>query len=180
MTDKIIPAEDEITCFRASMDGVQRIETDRIVPEHPKPPPHPIQTWKDEAKVMEVILDHPYNPEELQPGDAICFNRPGIQNAVLRKLRRGHYRIGAEIDLHGMSAAMARDALIRFLEHAQHSASRCVRIIHGKGHRSSNHGPVLKPLVCRWLSKRDDVLAFSSARPADGGTGALYVLLKRK
>ena len=180
MTDKIIPAEDEITCFRASMDGVQRLKTDRVIPELPKPPPHPLQTWKDEAKVMESILHYPFDPEELQLGEAINYSQPGIQNAVLRKLRRGQYRIGAEIDLHGMTATMALEALTRFLKQAQHTASRCVRVIHGKGHRSSNHGPVLKPLVCRWLSKRDEVLAFSSARPTDGGTGALYVLLKRR
>ena len=180
MTDKFIPAEDEITCFRTSMDGVQRLKTDRVVPEHPKPPPHPVQTLKDEARVMEIILDYPYNPEELQPGDTIRFNRPGIQNTILRKLQRGHYKIAAEIDLHGMSGTMALEALTRFIEQAQRSSSRCIRVIHGKGHRSSNHGPVLKPLVHRWLSKRDDVLAFCSARPTDGGTGALYVLLKRK
>lgn len=180
MTDKISPFEDEITCFRASMDDVKRLETDRAFPELPKPPPHPVQTRKDEAKVMEMILHYPYDPEELQPGDAVHYTRPGIQNAVLRKLRRGHYKIGAEIDLHGMSASMALDSLARFLQQAQYSASRCVRVIHGKGRRSNNSGPVLKPLVCKWLSKRDEVLAFSSARPMDGGTGALYVLLRRK
>ena len=180
MTDKIIPAEDEITCFRALMDGVQRLKTDRVIPEPPKPPPHPVQTWKDDASVMEKILHYPHDTEELQLGDAINYNRPGIQNAVLRKLRKGQYRIGAEIDLHGMSAVVALEALTRFLRQAQNSSSRCVRVIHGKGHRSSNHGPVLKPLVCKWLSKRDEVLAFSSARPMDGGTGALYVLLRRK
>lgn len=180
MTDKIIPAEDEITCFRASMDDVKRLDTDRVFPEPPKPPPHPVQGRKDEARVMEMILHYPYDPEELQPGDVVCYTRPGMQSAIMRKLRRGHYKIGAEIDLHGMSASMALEALARFLQQAQRSASRCVRIIHGKGRRSSNDGPVLKPLVCRWLSKRDEVLAFSSARPMDGGTGALYVLLRRK
>jgi DNA-nicking Smr family endonuclease len=107
------------------------------------------------------------------------YARPGLQRTVMRRLRRGDYRIGAELDLHGMTADAARGELARFLREAIGRELRCVRIIHGKGLGSEGRGPVLKPRVARWLRQRDDVLAYCSARPADGGTGALYVLLRR-
>jgi DNA-nicking Smr family endonuclease len=180
MPKKAIPTDDEVTCFRESMDDVQPIRSDRVVHNLPKPPPHPVQTRKDEALVMEALLRSPYDIDDLQPGEAINYCRPGVQKTILRKLRKGQYRIGAEIDLHGLTASMAIDALTQFLRKMDHTQARCVRIIHGKGHRSGNQGPVLKPLVCNWLTRCDRVLAFSSARQIDGGTGALYVLLKRK
>jgi DNA-nicking Smr family endonuclease len=180
MPKKTIPTDDEVTCFRELMDGVQPIRSDRVVHHLPKPPPHPVQTRKDEARVMEMLLHTPYDIDDLQPGEVINFYRPGIQKTILRKLRKGHYQIGAEIDLHGLTASMAVEALTQFLKQLDHTQARCVRIIHGKGHRSGNQGPVLKPLVCNWLTRCDQVLAFCSARHVDGGTGALYVLLKRK
>lgn len=179
MTAKITPTEDEVNCFRELMEGVQRIQSDRVLPDHPKPPPHPIQTRKDPALVTETLLHSPHDPDDSQPGDTVSYCRPGVKKTVLRKLHRGQYSIGAEIDLHGMTAAMAIKALTQFLKQAHHCSTHCVHIIHGKGQRSSNQGPVLKPLVNHWLRNRDDVLAFCSAKPSDGGTGALYALLKR-
>ncbi|MCP4406934.1 MAG: DNA mismatch repair protein MutS [Gammaproteobacteria bacterium] len=178
MTSKIPPVEDEINYFRELMGGVRRIRSDRVLPNHPKPPPHPIQTRKDQAPVMKTLLHSPYDPDDTQAGDTVSYYRPGVKKTILRKLGRGQYSVGAKIDLHGMTAAKAIEALTQFLKRAQHSPSRCVCIIHGKGHRSSDQGPVLKPLVNRWLRERDDVLAFCSARPADGGTGAVYALLR--
>jgi DNA-nicking Smr family endonuclease len=86
--------------------------------------------------------------------------------------------VAAELDLHGMTSELARSALREFMAECRRRDHRCVRIIHGKGRGSSNRGPVLKGKVNRWLRQRDDVLAFCSARPVDGGTGALYVLLR--
>ena len=83
-----------------------------------------------------------------------------------------------EIDLHGLSAEDARDALARFLIESVERRHRCVRVIHGKGLRSGPGGPVIKRRIGRWLKRRDEVLAYASARPVDGGTGAVYVLLK--
>ncbi|GIX21620.1 MAG: hypothetical protein KatS3mg121_0403 [Gammaproteobacteria bacterium] len=96
---------------------------------------------------------------------------------MLRKLRGGRYRIGAELDLHGLRAGEARAALAEFLREARGRGTRCVRIVHGKGRGSGRRGPVLKPLVTDYLARREDVLAFCTARPNDGGSGALYVLL---
>jgi DNA-nicking Smr family endonuclease len=171
--------ENETDWFRKSMNGVRPIYTDKVLHHPPKPPPDPVQTRKDEARVMEKLLDARYDPAEFQPGDVLIFKRPNVSKAVLQKLRKGQYSLSTELDLHGMTRAEAEQALTRFFTHVRDTEARCVRIVHGKGRRSRNRGPVLKPLASKWLTKRDDVLAFCSARPIDGGTGALYVLLKR-
>jgi DNA-nicking Smr family endonuclease len=101
-----------------------------------------------------------------------------LQDTVWRRLRRGAYRIGAELDLHGLNRERARLAVQEFLADCQERNLRCVRIIHGKGLGSPNTGPVIKSLLDSWLRRRRDVLAFCSARPQDGGTGAVYVLLR--
>jgi DNA-nicking Smr family endonuclease len=164
--------------FQELMGDVKRLSHDRVVHRRPRPAPVPVQSRRDEARVLEELLCDPRDPEALQPGDVLSYHRPGLRRPVLRKLRRGQYSIAAELDLHGMSAAQAQEALARFIRRAAAAGSQCVRIIHGKGNRSSNQGPVLKPLVNRWLRRCDEVLAFHSARPVDGGTGAVYVLLR--
>jgi DNA-nicking Smr family endonuclease len=108
----------------------------------------------------------------------VFFARQGVAAAVLARLRRGQYRVETQIDLHGLTATQAREALREFLQAMQREQARCVRVIHGKGRRSGHLGPVLKPAVQAMLQKIDAVLAYASARPADGGTGALYVLLR--
>lgn len=85
-----------------------------------------------------------------------------------------------EIDLHGLNSREATEALDEFLVEAVAHRVRCFHLIHGKGRRSADQLPVLKSLVNRWLRQRREVLAFCSARQRDGGTGALYVLLKRQ
>ena len=105
------------------------------------------------------------------------FRRPGIQDIVLRKLRRGQYRVQAEIDLHGLTAASVEPALRAFLSEALQHRARVVRVIHGKGLRSGHRGPVLKSMVGAMLRKVGPVVAYVSARQVDGGTGAVYVLL---
>jgi DNA-nicking Smr family endonuclease len=103
------------------------------------------------------------------------FARPGLQHGVLRKLRRGHYRVEAEIDLHGLTAREASRELQAFLAVARQRQLRCVRIIHGKGLRSER-GPVLKPIVTRLLQQVAAVIAFVPAPREAGGSGALHVL----
>jgi DNA-nicking Smr family endonuclease len=109
---------------------------------------------------------------------ALSFQRAGVRTQVMRRLRRGQYPVEAELDLHGLNQAAARDRLAEFLAVARDSGRRCVRVIHGKGYRSGARGPVLKAAVDLWLRRHMDVMAFSSARAIDGGTGALYVLLR--
>lgn len=116
---------------------------------------------------------------ELQPGDELAFRRNGVSELVLRRLRRGQYRIDDEIDLHGSTLAQALPQLQAFLDDARSRRLQCVRIIHGKGLRSGNRGPVLKNSVNAQLRASEAVLAFASARPPAGGTGATLVLLAR-
>jgi DNA-nicking Smr family endonuclease len=178
MNAKTTLSLEEIALFRDSVSDVKRVRSDKIA-QHPSPPaPVAHQTRLDKARVMDEILDFGFNSTELQPGDHLNFCRPGVQHAVMRKLRRGHYRVTAELDLHGMNTDTARRALIEFIQQAKAAGARCVRVVHGKGRRSNNRGPVIKPLVGHILRRSGDVLAFCSARPVDGGTGAVYVLLK--
>jgi DNA-nicking Smr family endonuclease len=109
---------------------------------------------------------------------ALSFRRPGVRTQVLRRLRRGLFPIEDELDLHGLTQTAARDNLAEFIAHNRNAGHRCVRIIHGKGYRSGARGPILKIAVNLWLRHLGDVMAFTSARPIDGGTGAVYVLLR--
>jgi len=144
----------------------------------PKPKPTPNETLKDQQRVLKESLEVSFEIEDLQPGDCLSFCRSGIQKTIFRKLKKGQFNIGAELDLHGMTIAQSQPALAEFIQTSREENIRCVRIIHGKGYGSSNKGPKLKPMVNQWLQRRNEILAFCSARPVDGGTGAVYVLLK--
>lgn len=142
-----------------------------------RPPPAAQFTRADRLAVLEESLRDEIIDPELASGEELLFRRAGIQASVLRKLRRGDYRVQGEIDLHGLTVAEAKQALREFLAQALLRQWRCVRIIHGKGLRSGHRGPVLKGMVGAILRKVGPVLAYVSARQVDGGTGAVYVLL---
>ncbi|MDA8362683.1 MAG: Smr/MutS family protein [Gammaproteobacteria bacterium] len=165
--------------FRRAADRARPLEQDRIVRRTPPRPPVPDQARKDEREVMESLLSDDYDPAEIETGDELAFVRPGVQQRVWRKLRRGQYVIQAQLDLHGRIVPEARELVSSFLRDACASGKRCVRIIHGKGLSSEGKLPVLKGKVNSWLRQRDEVLAFCSAPRSDGGTGVVYVLLKR-
>ena len=131
----------------------------------------------DRLAVLEESLRDDVIDPALAGGEELVFHREGIQPGVLRKLRRGDYRLQGEIDLHGLTVAEAKQALREFLGLALTRQWRCVRIVHGKGLRSGHRGPVLKSMVGGMLRKVGPVLAYVSARQVDGGTGAVYVLL---
>ncbi|HPQ94316.1 MAG TPA: Smr/MutS family protein [Thiolinea sp.] len=174
------PDSDEASLFLESVrDVVPLTPKDLVVHDTPKPLPIPLKTLEDEQQVLEDMFSDEYDPVELQPGDILSYKRAGIQHRVFNKLRRGEYRVAAELDLHGLSAREARGYLAEFLVTIYPLKGECVRIIHGKGNRSSHKGPVLKVKINNWLRQHDRVQAFHSARPVDGGTGAVYVLLRR-
>ncbi|MEK6806857.1 MAG: Smr/MutS family protein [Pseudomonadota bacterium] len=176
MTNRI--SDEEREQFRAAMQGATRqVPTNRLPPTQSLPPPEPRQTRADEQAVLAEMMSDP-DPESFESGDTLSWQRPGLQNTVFRKLRRGSYRVEAEVDLHGLKSEAAALEVRSFLDDCQQRDYRCVRIIHGKGLRSPNSGPVIKSKVGGWLRKRADVLAYVSARPVDGGTGAIYVLLR--
>jgi DNA-nicking Smr family endonuclease len=130
----------------------------------------------DRAVLQEMLMDVP--PDDWESGDTLSYRAEGVQDGVMRKLRRGFYRIEGELDLHGLNRDRAREAVSHFLADCTDRRARCVRIVHGKGLGSPNSGPVLKNHLSSWLRRRRGVLAYCSARPADGGTGAVYVLLR--
>ena len=148
-------------------------------PERRPRRPHPAArfTRADRLAVLEESMRDEVIDPALASGEELVFHRAGIPASVVRKLRRGDYRVQGEIDLHGLTVAEAKQALREFLAQALLRQWRCVRIIHGKGLRSGHRGPVLKGMVGAMLRKLGPVLAYVSARQVDGGTGAVYVLL---
>jgi DNA-nicking Smr family endonuclease len=134
-------------------------------------------TRADRYAVLQESLKGDAGDPDLAGGDELVYHRAGVQMSVLRKLRRGQYRVQAEIDLHGLTVVEAKQVLRDFLASALERRLRCVRIIHGKGLRSGHRGPVLKGVVSSVLRRVGPVVAYVSARQVDGGTGAVYVLL---
>jgi DNA-nicking Smr family endonuclease len=141
--------------------------------------PIPEQRLRDErAALADSLSDHIAWDIGTETGDQLVYLRNGLSQQTLKKLRRGHWVIQAELDLHGLTTSEARESLVYFLNGCLRRGARCVRVIHGKGLRSKNREPVLKTKVANWLIQRDEVLAFCQARQADGGGGAVMVLLK--
>lgn len=144
----------------------------------PKPPPHPRQRELDEQAAVRESLSDEVNLESLLlTDDGLSFRRPGIGPEVTTKLRRGHWAMQGQIDLHGLNRDEARQALADYLRECQRRGMRCVRVVHGKGHGSPGRQPVLKAKVQRWLAQSTDVIAFAQASGPQGGAGALMVLL---
>jgi DNA-nicking Smr family endonuclease len=165
--------------FRASVSDVTPLRHGKAVLERPRPRPVPVQRLLDERAALRESLAHQTAWEiGLDTGEELSFLRDGIGAQTLRKLRRGHWVIQDELDLHGSTSGEARELLAQFLAYCARRGLRCVRIVHGKGLRSKNREPVLKRKVAGWLMQRDDVLAFCQARQPDGGGGAVIVLLK--
>ncbi|HXQ64790.1 MAG TPA: Smr/MutS family protein [Steroidobacteraceae bacterium] len=165
--------------FREAVKDVRPLKPRAEPVAPPRPPARARFRRQDERRVLEESLE--LGPGELlvESGDELVFRRAHISARLLTRLRRGEFAVGDEIDLHGLGAAAARDALREFLAEALKRRLGCVRVIHGKGLRSGPGGPVLKHAVNIWLRKVDAVLAFASAPRRDGGTGAVYVLLAR-
>ncbi len=176
--DKISP--DDKKLFREAVADAVPLTHGRVTPHRDPPPPRPLKREQDEQQVLDDMLSGDIDPAELETGEELLYSRPGLQHSVLKKLRRGQYAVEAELDLHGLRVDEARQTLTAFLHHALDKHLKTVRIIHGKGHGSLHKQPVLKGKVNHWLRQRIEVLAFCSARPVDGGTGAIYVLLRRE
>jgi DNA-nicking Smr family endonuclease len=162
--------------FRASVSGVAPLPPPNRV-SLPRRLPRPVpRAQDDEAAQVDELSDRVLF--ERVPGEPLNFSRPGVQRQALRQLRRGGSAIEDEIDLHGLTVAAARPLLVGFLNACGRRGLRRVRIIHGKGSRSGADEGVLKGMVASWLAQRNDVLAYHQARPADGGSGAVVVLLR--
>lgn len=165
---------DDFELFKQAMAGVTPIKHDKIeTPKSRKPiKRRPTQT----SESIEDTLSDDFVPE---CGDYLEFVRAGVQKSLVKQIRNGKLPVQNQIDLHGRTRDQARKALLSFIQSAQQNHYKLVCVVHGKGYNSEDGRPVLKALVNKWLQNIHEVLAFTTAQPRDGGTGAVYVLVKR-
>jgi DNA-nicking Smr family endonuclease len=179
MADRKKPSPEDIELFRRSVGPVRKINHDRVIHLHKTRPTRPQpRLWTEEASSTDRFSDYLAADSEVSSDENLFFTRPGIQQRKLQQLRRGRMAAGAELDMHGMTVAVARVELIQFIDHCREQHIRCVRIIHGKGYSTGGQAPVLKNRLNNWLRQHHDVLAFSSAPQNEGGSGAVNVLLR--
>jgi DNA-nicking Smr family endonuclease len=163
--------------FADMVGRVRRITHDTVEPQHPRPPPRraiPAPDSDDDVADLDTYSDTEHGD------DADEYQRNGVQHSVMRKLRRGDFSVEDELDLHGLTVLQARRQLSHFLDHARGQRLSCVRIVHGKGLSSPGLKAVLRPRVRHWLRHDERVLAFTPAAANDGGSGALYALLRSR
>lgn len=177
--------EDDNQLFTEAMSGVMPIGThDESLPPEPRIKTSPTSEEQEEAEVMQVLRDLVEGEAPLsihQTDEAIEGAVAGLDPRILGKLRRGEFSVQDHLDLHGYTREEARAKVESFLLDGIARGKRCVLIIHGRGHGSKDHIPVLKNALKSWLERRalrKKILAFSTARAFDGGAGAVYVLLK--
>jgi DNA-nicking Smr family endonuclease len=166
--------------FQAAIGKVQPLSHPPRANLLPTPPaPIPQQQILDEAQALrEAISDEVDISTLIDTDEGLSFRRPGIGPDVVTKLRRGTWSVQQQIDLHGLRTDEAREVLGRFIASAHQQGLRCVRVVHGKGLGSPGKAPVLKDKVRRWLVQKNEILAYVQATPAQGGAGALMVLLQ--
>lgn len=178
MTYKHKISDEERRLFRETVAGAKPLKAKKKpLSRRPKPLPRARFADAEKRAVLEESLKLDLQDGDTFTGDELWYARPGVQHALMRKLRRGQFSARAELDLHGLRSEDAQRVVAGFLYEARARSYRCVRIIHGKGLGSGPRGPVIKQKLGNWLRQHKDVLAFCSARPVDGGSGALYVLL---
>jgi DNA-nicking Smr family endonuclease len=171
--------EAEVNLFVRAVGVVQRMPLpDQVRIHPPAPAPVALQRQKDDEAVLRDALSDDFDVSTLlDTDDTLSFRRPGIGIDVTQKLRKGGWSIQCEIDLHGLRSDEARVALAEFIRTAHRQGVRCLRVVHGKGLGSPGKTAVLKPKVHSWLIQKNQVMAFVQAKPAEGGAGALVVLL---
>ncbi len=174
---QVVEAADE---FRSAIGDVTPLYGQTRVEHKRTPhPPVPHKRREDDQKVLVASVSDEFEIDTLlYTDDELSFRRPGVGPDVLRKLRRGEWVIQDEVDLHGCRTNEAREMLAEFMRDAGKRGLRCIRVVHGKGLGSRGRQPVLKGRTKVWLAQREDVIAFCQARPTEGGSGALVVLLK--
>ncbi|NOY16927.1 MAG: DNA mismatch repair protein MutS [Gammaproteobacteria bacterium] len=155
----------------------------------------PLQQNKQENSVADKrkprLKTHPivdnFEPPPLQivgnstltANDELSYQGNGVQNRIMKELKRGKISVERRLDLHGQTVEQAHQSCMRFIHHCQQAQQYCLLIIHGQGYRSTGGIPVLKQHIDCWLRQHDAVLAYCSALPRDGGKGAVYVLLRK-
>jgi DNA-nicking Smr family endonuclease len=170
---------EDFALFRAEMrDVAPQAPVNRVEPQRARPEPVPAQSRADERAVLRELARLAADDDDTELEDDWAYLRPGLPREILRKLRRTHWVIQDQVDLHGLSGDEAALATAVFLADCRRRGVRCVRIVHGKGLRSRGREPVLKGRIRRLLTRRDEVLAFVEPRAAHGGGGAVVALLE--
>ena len=173
-------AERERNLFTYFVGAVTPLPRKDLFSFQQEPPlPRRLQHELDEARVLHEAMSDEFDVSTLlDVDDQMSFRRSGIGLEVTKKLRAGYWSIQRQLDLHGLRSDEAREALGQFIRLSHRTGLRCIRVVHGKGLGSPGRTPVLKSKVQRWLVQKKEVLAFVQARPAEGGAGALVVLLQ--
>ena len=173
---------DDASLFReaigANRGKVRELPAAAPPPAAPKPKPSAKMARRDEDAARQEFRDVVI--AALESGDVLSYRRDEISPMLLKRLARGEYAAQEELDLHGLPARTAETLLREFLRDCRTHGLGCVRIVHGKGRNSEERLPVLKNLVDRVLRHRADVLAFHSPPAAQGGSGAVLVLLEKR
>lgn len=169
--------DDDLNLFRQEMEGIDHLKHDKVMPTRRELTPEQRRQRIESEQASGPDLSTPTST--IGREEILRFRRSGIQERQLNKLQSGQIKMEAELDLHGMTITVAYAALKQFIQDCQHYHVRGARIIHGKGWSSKHHQPILKTKVNQWLQEMEPVLAFCSARIEDGGTGAVYILLRR-
>jgi DNA-nicking Smr family endonuclease len=176
--ESILLQPDDRVAFAAAVADAHPLQWDKVHHEPPPPAAIPRHSRHDEAAALaETLLGGDLLDLQLEGGDQAAWTRNGLSAKYLRDLRRGRWVVQAHLDLHGMFRAEARQAVVAFLAESRSLSHRCLRIVHGKGLHSPGREPILKILVQGWLAQRREVMAFCQAPAADGGAGALLILL---
>ena len=185
---KTTPKADDQTLFAEAMGAVTKGRADergRVTPALPPPGARPAPIVDEDAETLAELASLIDDTGEFEFGDSDAFvegRAKGLDRRILRRLKAGDYPLGDRLDLHGLKRDEAHEKVTRFIERARSQQIRCILIVHGKGRHSIDNIGVLKGLVQNWLKRgriSRSVLAFCSAQPHDGGTGAVYVLLRR-
>ena len=180
MASRKKPSQEDIELFRRSIGATRQLGQDKAARFHKQPPPRPRIRPDFEDIPADPGFSDGFDAGTVAADEALFFTRPGVQQRQLQRLKRGQLSIGAELDMHGMTTAIARNTISQFISGCRDRNIRCVRIIHGKGYGSKGDAPILKNRLNSWLRQHHDVLAFSSTPRQDGGTGAVYVLLRSR
>lgn len=182
MSDYPTLSPDDDLDFSEAMQGITRHHHDRADLSKPAPVDISIeykrsQAIREEEKVIDDLSSEAVGLVE--SNEELLFVSPGVQLRLIKRLKQGHVPWEAGLDLHGYSIDKARDQVSHFLRDARRQNMRSVILVHGKAHTQAGKSPLIKSYVNEWLRRFPGVLAFCSAQPKDGGTGAVYVLLKR-
>ena len=173
------PPQSSENVFLQAIQGARPLNMDVPFTEKTHPKPIARQFIRDEKQALRDSLSDDFYPaHELESGEELLYLRAGQSPDVLSKLRRGFWVVQAQIDLHGLISDEAREYVAEFLSSCKKRNIRCVRIVHGKGLGSRNREPILKNKLRNWLIQKDEVIAYAQAKPEDGGSGAVIVLLK--